>query len=314
MGSRWHIVAFPVILPWRQEFWTLPLYFPGLEVGVTPDWPSQLPYKGIPLPPEADPLPQELAHYKPGDLSQWQAFKDFQQAQGEDADLLQAIRRYGEAAPPAPSPDAWSLAWQLEKMQADQEARLHLVDQGQEWLQEILTPEPWDESVTFRQVPGVGEMVDPELALLRYRLWRRVMAPALKEPFAPLLLGRTSRPLFLALKGWPEWTNLVSVQIPLPGCGSEGEWRQVAGKTGSPPWQKKFQAQLAALLEAAADGDFSGEAQALKDFVARNVAAHWPFPDPWSWNLEVWGADKEMEGPVLCWAEAGGGILPGMVP
>jgi hypothetical protein len=30
MGSAWHIVAFPVILPWREEFWTLPLYFPDL--------------------------------------------------------------------------------------------------------------------------------------------------------------------------------------------------------------------------------------------------------------------------------------------
>jgi hypothetical protein len=314
MRSKWHLVAFPVILPWRQEFWTLPLYFPRLQVGVTPDWPPQLPYQGIPLPPEADPVAQELQHYKPGDLRQWQAFKDFQREQGEDADLIRAIRSYGDAATPAapPSPDAWSLAWQLEKMQADQDARLHLVDQGQDWLREILTPEPWDESVSFGQVPGVGEMVDPEMALLRYRLWRRVMAPALLEPFAPLLLGRTSRPLFLALKGWPEWTNLIAAQIPLPGCRSEGEWRQVAGKTGAPTWQEEFQGRLAALLEAAADqGDFSGEAQVLKDFVARKVAARWPFPDPWQMNLEVWAPDKEEEGPVLCWGEAGTGILPG---
>ena len=35
MGSAWHIVAFPVILPWREEFWTLPLYFPDLQVGAS---------------------------------------------------------------------------------------------------------------------------------------------------------------------------------------------------------------------------------------------------------------------------------------
>ena len=50
MGSDWNIVAFPVILPWRDEFWTLPLYFPDLKVGVTPGWPAQLPYQGMPLP------------------------------------------------------------------------------------------------------------------------------------------------------------------------------------------------------------------------------------------------------------------------
>ena len=47
MGSAWHIVAFPVILPWREEFWTLPLYFPDLKVGVIPGWPEQLPYQGM---------------------------------------------------------------------------------------------------------------------------------------------------------------------------------------------------------------------------------------------------------------------------
>ena len=315
MGSAWQIVAFPVILPWREEFWTLPVYFPDLRVGVIPDWPAELPYQGIPLPPEAEPHPQELKHYHPGDLRQWQAFKDFQREQGEEGDLLRAIRRYGEAATPEPvPPDAWSLAWQLEKLQADQDSQMQLVDQGQDWLQEILTPEPWEEKGSFGPVPGVGEMVDPELAKLRYRLWRRVMGPHLTEPWAPLLLGRTSRSLFLTLKGWPDWTDLKRVQIPLPGCRTVAEWRQVAGEAGAPPWLKQFQDLLAALLAAAAGKtDLEDAAQRLQEFLEDEVAARWPLPSVWRLDLEVWlpAPDAGDEGPILCWSDAGAGILPG---
>ena len=154
MGSAWHIVAFPVILPWRDEFWTLPLYFPDLQVGVIPGWPEQLPYQGMPLPSEAEVHPRELQNYNPGELRQWQAFADYRRDQDEAGDnLLQAIRGYGKAAAPepkSPPPNAWSLAWQLEKMQADQEAKFLLVDQGQDWLQDILKPEPWRRSGLVR--------------------------------------------------------------------------------------------------------------------------------------------------------------------
>ena len=83
MGSAWHIVAFPVILPWREEFWTLPLYFPDLKVGVIPGWPEQMPYQGMPLPSEAEVHPRELQHYNPGDLRQWQAFANYRRDQEE---------------------------------------------------------------------------------------------------------------------------------------------------------------------------------------------------------------------------------------
>jgi hypothetical protein len=317
MGFAWQIAAFPVILPWREEFFTLPVYFPDLKVGVIPGWPAELPYKGMPLPPEAEPHPQELKHYQPGDLRQWRAFKDFQQEQGEDADLLQVIRHYGETAASddqPPAPDAWSLAWQLEKMQADQEAQLQLVDQSQHWLKEILTPEPWEENVSFGPVPGVGEMVDPELARLRYRLWRRVMAPFLQESWCPLLLGRTSRSLFLTLKGWPDWTNLSKMQISLPGCRSAAEWRQVAGETGASPWLGQFQELLAAWLEAAAgETDLEDLTRGFQEFVDAEVLTRWPFPPTLRWDLEIWAPDpdSEDEGPVLCWPGAGAGVLPG---
>lgn len=317
MGSGWNIVAFPVILTWRDEFWTLPLYFPDLKVGVTPGWPPQLPYQGMPLPKEAEVHPRELEHYKPGDLRQWQAFENYQKGQGEEGDLIQAIRGYGQAAAPAPqppSPDAWSLAWQLEKMQADQDAQFLLVDKGQDWLKDVLRPERWEEPASFGSVAGIEEMVDPELAQLRYRLWRRVMGPFLKDQAAPLLLGRTSRALFQTLKGWPEWTLLKTVRLGLPGCRNVADWQTVAGDAGKPPWQDKFVEHLTALLSAVANlQDLPEASRELQEFVDEVIVARWPFPEVWNWELEIWapdGAPEEAQ-PVLCWAGAGEGILPG---
>lgn len=318
MGSAWHIVAFPVILPWRQEFWTLPLYFPDLNVGVIPGWPEQLPYRGMPLPAEAEVHPRELEHYKPGDLRQWQAFENYRRDQeGEGENVIQAIRGYGQPAvpePQPPSPNVWSLAWQMEKMQADQEAQLLLVDQGQDWLQDILKPEPWDDGGSFGPASGVPETVDPELAKLRYRLWRRVMAPDLPDQSVPLLLGRTSRPLFHTLKGWPDWTALRTVPLSLPGCRDGSDWLKVAGDAGQPPWQAKFVDLLAALLTAAADNqELKAASRELQEFVADEIVAGWPLPEVWHWDLEIWGPDAtpEANGPVLCWKSAGTGILPG---
>jgi hypothetical protein len=318
MGSPWHIIAFPVILPWRDEFWTLPLYFPDLKVGVIPGWPEQLPYQGMPLPPEAEVHPRELQHYKPGDLRQWQAFENYRRDQeGAGENVIQAIRGYGQPAAPEPQPlppNAWSLAWQLEKMQADQDAQLILVDQGQDWLQDILKPESWDDRGSFGPVSGVAETVDPELAQLRYRLWRRVMAPDLPNRSVPLLLGRASRPLFLTLKGWPDWTALQAVKLSLPGCRNGGEWLQVAGDAGRPPWQEKFVDLLAALLTTAADNqELKAASRELQKFVEDDIAAHWPLPAVWNWDLEIWGpnAAPDADSPVLCWDGAGKGILPG---
>ncbi len=317
MESAWHFVAFPVILPWRDEFWTLPLYFPDLKLGVIPGWPPQLPYQGLQLPPEAEVHPRELEHYKPGDLRQWRAFADYQQNLETEDDILKAMRGYGQPAEPettSPAPNAWSLAWQLEKMQADQDAQLLLVNKGQDWLKEILTPEPWTEPASFGPVPGIEEMVDPELAQLRYHLWRRVMAPFLEDQPVPLLLGRTSRALFLTLKGWPEWTGLKKVELALPGCRNGAEWLTVCGDAGQPRWQPKFIDLLGELLSKVADQEDLEEASGeLQEFVEDEIVARWPFPAVWNWNLEIWppSAAPSEEGPILCWSGAGTGILPG---
>ncbi len=317
MAAGWQLVAFPVILPWREEFWTLPLYFPNLKVGVVPGWPSQLPYQGLPLPPEAEAAGRELKGFQPGDLKQWQAFKEYRQAQEDrEDDLIKAIRRGTATSPkPGPLPDAWNLAWQMEKILADQEARLVSVDRGQEWLAEILAPEPWEERVTLGPVPGIGEMVDPELAELRYHLWQRVMAPYLQERWAPLLLGRTARSIFLTLRGWPQWTGLRAVQISLPGCRSEAEWLQVRNSAGMMETLDKCAALLAAALtKAAGSPDLAAAALELTEFVEKTLGPRWPLSSLWNWNLEIWAPDSEGGGegvPVLCWAGAGAGVLPG---
>jgi len=317
MKAGWQIVAFPVILPWREEFWTLPLYFPDLQVGVTPGWPHNLPYQGLPLPPEAQAPGRELKGFHTGDLKQWQAFKEYQQAQEErEDDLIKAIRQYEAAATPKPeSPlDPWSLAWQLEKMLADQEARLVRVDQGQGWLAEILAPEPWEERLNLGSVPGVDEIVDPELAKLRYQLWKRVMADHLQDNWTPLLLGRTARSIFLTLRGWPQWTGLRALQVPLPGCRGEGEWAAIMGDASLGKHLAEFRELLSSTLtRAAADDTTLAASNELPDFVEKYLAPHWPLDPLWHWTLEIWGPDREKEEaePVLCWTGAGAGVLPG---
>ncbi len=155
-------------------------------------------------------------------------------------------------------------------------------------------------------------MVDPELARLRYRLWERIMAPHLKDPWTPFLLGRTSRSLLLTLKGWPEWTELKKVQFFLPGCRSAEEWRKVCGNGAAPPWQEQAVALLGELLDAAGDPeDLAAAAQKFNEFLANTVVANWPFPVIWAFELEVWAPNSAGEEPVLCWSGAGAGILPG---
>ncbi len=318
MAAEWQVVAFPVILPWREEFWTLPLYFPDLKVGVIPGWPDKLPYQGLPLPPEAEASGRELKGFQPGELHQWQAFKEYHRAQEDrEDDLIQAIRqgRGTASSSPEPLPDAWHLAWQMEKILADQEARLVNVDRGQEWLAEILAPEPWEERLSLGPVPGIGEMVDPEMAELRYHLWQRVMAAYLQGQWVPLLLGRTARSIFLTLRGWPKWTGLRTVQISLPGCRSEKEWLQVRNSAGMMEALDKCGALLAAALtKTAGSPDLAAAALELTRFVEEILAPRWPLPSLWHWPLEIWAPDAEEgeEGrPVLCWAGAGAGVLPG---
>jgi len=314
MAEDWLIVAFPLILPWRQGFWALPGYFPGLKVGVTQGWPPGVPYQGMALPPEAEEYLAKRQQFRPGDLRQWRAFKDYQEGREAEADLLRAIRFYGqegEAAAPEEKEDEplqpWALAWQLEKMEADQEAQMLLVDQGQEWLGEILAPEPWEDRPPYQAAPGVEEVPDRDLARLRYHLWRRVMGPHLQDPWAPLLLGRTSRALFLALWGWPEAAPPRTVQVTLPGCQNAGELAAVLAAGEKAGWREEFAGLLTAALAAAGQfPELEAAAGRLAAFAAQTLEPGWPLAVTCRWTLEIWAPVDPEEVPVMCWDTARG--------
>lgn len=315
MGTDWQMVAFPLILPWRKEFWTLPLYFGDLQVGVLPGWPPAMPYQGRPLPREATAPDRELEHYHAGELLQRKAFKDFLESREEVEDILRELKGLPKEVLPEelPSAEAWSLVWQMEKMQADEEARLIQVDQGEKWLAEIISPEPWDTHPGYG-MPRLKEMVDPELARLRYLLWRREMAPYLENKWAPFLLGRTSRAIFASLKDWPGWNAIKAVEVRLPGVRSERAWLEAAGDSTGPEWRDGFERHLAACLEASVDLEsLKSQAGELKEYLEKAVAPAWPGEPDWYFDLEIWAQEDDDEdwGPVLCWAGAGADILPG---
>ena len=159
-------------------------------------------------------------------------------------------------------------------------------------------------------------MVDPELAKLRYQLWKRVMALHLQDRWTPLLLGRTARSIFLTLRGWPQWTGLRAVQVPLPGCRSEAEWARIRDDAGLGSHLAKFRELLSSALASATDSEnIPATGKELHDFVEKYLVPNWPLDALWNWTLEIWGPDGEGEeeeaGPVLCWAGAGAGVLPG---
>mgnify|MGYP001107995978 CR=1 FL=1 len=311
--SRWRLIAFPLILPWREEFWTLPLYFPHLEVGVGLGWPAAMPYRTRPLPPEAQKPLTELKQYQPGELTQKKAYEDYLAAREEE---LGEILRELKGLPPEEKPprgveaEALTLAWQLERLQAEEEAQMILVDRGQAWLAEILTPEPWEPRPQFGTVPGLKEMVDPEMARLRFALWEREMVAGGEEPWVPFLLGRTSRAILGALQGWPDWTQVLKETFLLPGVTTEEAWRS----QGEPVWGKDFAQGLEEMLEAAAAGPeaFTAQAEIFRELLEEEIVGPWTGPRV-DWELEIWARQpgREEFGPVLCWGGVNADILPG---
>lgn len=319
MAATWRFVAFPLILPWRQEFWSLPLYFPDLTVGVLWKWPSGLPYQGRPLSPEATAGGRDLRAYTPGELKQWQAFQEYTSTREGVEDIVRALRGEPEEAQVPQGPwqteDIFRLAWQLELMEADQEAHLSRVDRGGEWLAEVLAPEPWEERSPFAGAPGEKEMLDPETARIRYLLWRREMGGHLGSGSVPLLLGRTSRAIFTSLRqeaggGWSP-----GVRITLPGCRTEEEYRAAWSPEQGSGWRREFGELLGTCLSAADQGaDLEPPAQALSRWVTEELAGPWPGEPPWTWDLEIWPREPEVrEGgeALLAWGGLGKEVVPG---
>ena len=315
MSATWRFVAFPLILPWRPEFWSLPLFFPDLQVGVLWQWPPGVPYQGRPLP--AGALGgRDLRDYAPGELKQWQAYKEYSRSQEEVDDIVRALK--GEPAMPEAAGEPWeegaaNLAWQLEMMEADQETHLAKVDRGEKWLAEVLAPETWEEPGSFTGMPGDKEILDPETARLRYLLWRREMGAFLGPESAPILLGRTSQTIFASLRMEAGETPAPLVRFKVPGCRREEEFQ--AGRKAAAGWQKEFQELLENCLATADQGgDMEQPTQGLSRWLAEELPRQWPEAPSWTWELEIWDRDPEVEEggeTLLVWGGLGKEVVPG---
>jgi|UniRef100_A0A7C5EMA6 hypothetical protein len=319
MSANPKLVAFPLILPWREEFWGLPLYFPDLIVGVLWHWPPGLPYQGRPLPSQIELSLKELKHYAPGELTQWQAFEEYTAGGEELDDILRALRGEPEEEKRGKGPweteDIHSLAWQLELAEADQEAHLNGVDRGGQWLAEIFAPEPWEKEGTLPPIPGEPEILDAETARLRYLLWRREMKPHLESGAFPLLLGRTSRAIFASLRRKVGAAPKTMVRLSLPGCRSASHCQRIRGPSRIPPWQPHFQERLKSCLLAAHKRDDPGfTAQELRRWVEIDLLNLWPEEPTCFTELEIWEAAPEAEEggeALLVWGSPGPPIVAG---
>ncbi len=317
MSATWRLVAFPLIVPWRAEFWSLPLFFPDLAAGVLQKWPKGLPYQGRDLPPQAAAGGKDLQHYAPGELTQWRAYEEYAGEREEVADILRALR--GE--PPEPlrpmgpwkDDDAWRVAWQLEVMEAEQEADLIRVDREDFLLGEALAPEIWEEPTDYAALAGDKEVLDPETARLRYLLWRREMGAQLALPSAPLLLGRTSQAIFASLRMAAGGGRAARMRFRLPGIRSADDYQAARGAAAA--WQGEFRPLLEACLAAAdQEGDLPTSAQALTKWSEEQLPRLWPDAPSWTWDLEIWGREPgSPEGgeTLLAWGGLGKGLIPG---
>jgi hypothetical protein len=201
------------------------------------------------------------------------------------------------------------LVWQLEKMQADEEARMIQVDRGEAWLAEILSPEPWDNHQSYG-VTGLKEMVDPELARLRYLLWRREMASHLAGQWAPLLLGRTAAGDIrvaegLAGMGLHRWRR-APAWSPREEDGGGG------GSAGLPG--REFAHLTPAWKRRAISKPYRAGPRTCRNPEQTALPA-WPEGQRY-FDLEICVLEAEEEeeedwGPVLCWAGAGADICRG---
>jgi len=319
MPANWQFVAFPLVLPWRREFWSLPLFFPDLQVGVLWQWPPGLPYQGRPLPPDATAGGKELRHYAPGELKQWQAYEEYTSSREELEDIVRTLR--GEPAEPQvpggpwQDEDAYHLAWQLEVMEADQEAHLSMVDQEQNMLAQVLTPEAWEEPGGLGAPPEEVEVLDPETARLRYLLWRREMGGLLGPGSVPLLLGRTSQTIFTSLRREAGGGAASRVRFRLPGCRTEEEYQAAKQAAATGGWHGEFHQRLGACLLAAQQGeDLESRARELNRWSEAELSQLWPGLPSWTWDLEIWAGEPEInEGgeTLLAWGGLGKAVVPG---
>ncbi len=280
--SPWQYVAFPLVSAWRDDFWSLPVYFPDLWLGDMTGRPAGLPLGSLPLPPRQEGLADPSRDFRPGELSQWQAYLKYsQRPEEEQGDIVRSLK--GQPPRPrtaGPDPAAfWTLDWRLEKSLAEATADLGQVAARQTSLDDILAPEAWEEDSRRQaaawQDPALApvDRLDPELLKLRLQFWLKVAEPHLTPPWVPVCLDRG---VCRHLSGWLEqqaaagegvwWT---AVSLPLVRSAAVLEARRPPGAPAggangfSPAW--------AALLTAVSGGP-PGVTEArrrLEDLVSR---------------------------------------------
>jgi hypothetical protein len=199
-------------------------------------------------------------------------------------------------------------------MEADQEAHLSRVDQEQEMLTQVLTPEAWEEPGGLGAAPEEVEVLDPETARLRYLLWRREMGALLGPGSMPLLLGRTSQAIFTSLRREAGGGKAPRVSFRLPGCRTEDGYQAVK-QAATAGWQEEFHQRLGACLLAAEQGeDLESSARELNRWTAAELPQLWPGLPSWTWDLEVWAGEpgiKEGGKTLLAWGGLGRAVVPG---
>ena len=275
----WQVAAFPLVISWQPEYWSLPLYFPDLLVGHLEGQPANTGLPSIPLPPLDKSLPFDWRNYRPRELQQWKAYLEFkasEEVSEDESELIRAIKGEPAASPAAPElppetglprlPDAsmiWTLAWQLEKMWAEQEARLRMVQNQQSQLDTWLAPEPWEEKAAFQPPPNHDPLLaatappDPELALLRLYFWQALLGPHLSSPWAPLILtAPASLGLLLEAPG-PMSTEpgLTRLRYSLPRCQNREGLEQSLDRLAAAGLEGQFAQALDQVLQALATDD-----------------------------------------------------------
>ena len=267
--GTWQVAAFPLVIGWQAEYWSLPLFFPDLLVGHLEGQPDHTGLQSLPLPPLDKSLAFDWRNYHPGELLQWKAYLEFkagEEEQEDTNDLIRAIKGKPEpppALPPLPPeagfpqlPEAsmiWTLAWQLESMWAEQEARLLVLQDQQSELDTWLAPEPWEEPPAFRPPPSHDPLLtpaappDPELALLRFYFWRAILGSRLSPPWVPLILAS---PGFSVLRG--EEPGPASVRLTLPGCQNREGLEQAVNQVSAAGLESRLTQALGQVLDAMA--------------------------------------------------------------
>ena len=233
----WLYVAFPLVVHWQAQFDALAFYFPDLLFGLLQDKPNQAGCTTVLEPPRQQGLPALSRDYHPGELRQWQAYLNFlaTQEDQDEADLQAAIRGHLEPVLPKQVDREllWSLAYQLEQLLAEKASDLQRLASQQQALEKVLAEDLGEEEELAPLEAGfnpvlTGSSPDLDLARIRYRFWREVLAPHLTPPWAAVVLevaAGESSPRYVWEANRGEGGQLWQAGFVLP------DWRPQPGKT-----------------------------------------------------------------------------------